>query len=369
MRTSASSRRSLSAISACLVAAFAEGCSDSSDPPNENLGTETSSTTGSATSNSGPTVSGSMTTAGSVTTASTSSSVTGSSATTIGTTGATGTSASSGGATTTATATEGASSTTGGGMTGTGGATSTSTVTGTSTAAGGSGGEPSNCPVVPPLMGGQEYCQKEIKGSVGNGYGYEVWAEQMGSGCMRVYGQDATFGANWSNVEDFLARVGLDFNQTQTHSQIGNLVADFAHTLTEEGGGLTYVGIYGWTVEPLVEFYILDDWGETKPAGTASDGSPRTHEGTITADGATYEVWSKFRDDKPAITGDSEDFYQYFSIRETARQCGRISISEHFRQWEELGIELGKMHEAKWLVESQHNSGSIEFTTATVSVE
>ncbi|HEY6724512.1 MAG TPA: glycoside hydrolase family 11 protein, partial [Polyangiaceae bacterium] len=137
----------------------------------------------------------------------------------------------------------------------------------------------------------------------------------------------------------------------------------------EQGGGLTYVGIYGWTVDPLVEFYILDDWGETKPAGTASDGSPRTNEGTLTADGATYDVWSKFRENKPAITGDSEDFYQYFSIRETARQCGRISVSEHFRQWEELGIELGKFHEVKWLVESQNNSGSIEFTTATVAVE
>ncbi len=250
-------------------------------------------------------------------------------------------------------------------MTGAGGATGT----GTSTGAGGSGGTGSECPVVPPLMGGQEHCDKELKGNAGNGYGFEIWSEQMGSGCMTIYGQEAAFGASWNNVEDFLARVGLDFNQTQTHTQIGNIVADFAHTMTEQGGGLTYVGIYGWTVDPLVEFYILDDWGETKPAGTASDGSPRTNEGTLTADGATYDVWSKFRENKPAITGDSEDFYQYFSIRETARQCGRISVSEHFRQWEELGIELGKFHEVKWLVESQNNSGSIEFTTATVAVE
>lgn len=377
MSSLAPSRRSLCTLTACLVAAFTEGCADSGASGDDSVGTETSttSTTGAASSTGGPTVSGSVTASTSATAASslTSGSVTGSNATTSGSVGGTGTSTSSGGATSTtsASATEGTSSTDGA-MTGTGGATGTvtGTDTGTSTGAGGSGGgTPNDCPVVPALMGGQEYCQKEVKGSVGNGYGYELWSEQMGTGCMRVYGQEATFGAEWSNQEDFLARVGLDFNQTQTHEQIGNLVADFAHMLTEEGGGLTYVGIYGWTVDPLVEYYILDDWGVTKPAGTASDGTPRTHHGTITADGANYEVWSKFREDKPAITGDSEDFYQYFSIRETSRKCGRISISEHFRQWEELGIDLGKLHEAKWLAEAQNNSGSIEFTTATVVIE
>lgn len=208
----------------------------------------------------------------------------------------------------------------------------------------------------------------EQKGDVGNGYGWEIWQE--GSiGCMTVYGVEAAFGASWSNTEDFLARVGLNFNQTQTHTQIGNIYAEFAETKAEENGGLTYIGIYGWTVDPLVEYYILEDWGATKPAGTASDGTPRTHRGTIDVDGATYDVYTKFRENKPAITGDSEDFEQYFSIRQTARQCGRVSVSEHFSKWEELGLPLGKFHEAKWLLEAQDNSGSIEFTTATVVVE
>jgi hypothetical protein len=203
---------------------------------------------------------------------------------------------------------------------------------------------------------------------VGNGYGYELWSDELGTGCMTVYGVDATFGATWSGVDDFLARVGLDFNQTQTHSQIGNIYAEFAETKTDDGG-LTYIGVYGWTVEPLREYYILDDWGSTKPAGVASDGTPRTHAGTISVDGATYDVWTKLRENKPAITGDSETFEQYFSIRETARQCGRISVSEHFSQWEGLGLPLGKMHEAKLLLEAQNNSGSVEFTTATVVAE
>jgi hypothetical protein len=165
-----------------------------------------------------------------------------------------------------------------------------------------------------------------------------------------------------------LARVGLDYNQTQTHQEIGEISATFSETKTDDGG-LTYIGIYGWTVNPLREFYIMEDWGLEKPGGFSSDGTPRDEVGTLEADGETYDVWKKTRVDKPAITGDSETFDQYFSIRRTARQCGTISISEHFRQWEELGLPLGDMHEVKLLVEAQGNSGSIQVTSATFTVE
>ena len=104
------------------------------------------------------------------------------------------------------------------------------------------------------------------------------------------------------------------------------------------------------------------------PAGIASDGTPRDHVGTITVDGGTYEVWKKTRTNKPAITGDNKTFDQYFSIRQTARQCGHISISEHFTQWNNLGLPLGKLYEAKILVEAQDSTGTVELTKATVTV-
>ena len=231
----------------------------------------------------------------------------------------------------------------------------------------GAAGAVSTCPTVPPLTGGTKYCSNKT-GSAGGGYSYELWAEGTGSGCMTVYGVGANFGASWSNVEDFLARIGLSFDQTKTPAQIGTISADFAETKTGNDG-LVYVGIYGWTVNPLREYYILDDWGSTKPAGIASDGTPRDNVGKITVDGATYDVWKKTRTNKPAITGDNKTFDQYFSIRQTARQCGHISVSEHFSKWIGLGLQLGNLYEAKLLLEAQDSTGSIEFTTATVRVE
>jgi len=265
----------------------------------------------------------------------------------------------------------GASGAAGGGGRGSGGVTGMAGAAGGASgrggASGGAGGSASTCTPGTPLTGGTQYCSN-IKGNIAGGYSYELWAEGSGTGCMTVFGVDARFKATWTNVEDLLARVGLSFDQTKTPAQIGTISADFAETKTGGTAGLVYVGIYGWTVDPLREYYILDDWGSTMPAGTASDGTPRDHVGTITVDGGTYEVWKKTRTNKPAITGDNKTFDQYFSIRQTARQCGHISISEHFSQWNSLGLPLGKLYEAKILVEAQDSSGTVDFTKATVTV-
>ncbi|MBN1606044.1 MAG: glycoside hydrolase family 11 protein [Polyangiaceae bacterium] len=281
---------------------------------------------------------------------------------------------STGGATTTGGSTMTGGSSGSGGVPATGGA-ATGGVEGGSTGGGGAGtggtdatgGTANTCPPATPLTGGSEYCSNQ-KGDAGHGYSFELWASEGGEGCMTVRRVDANFGATWGNVDDFLARVGLDFDRTKTPAQIGDISAEFAETKTGDTG-LVYVGVYGWTVDPLREYYILDDWGTTQPGDTASDGTPRDHAGTITVDGDTYEVWTHTRVDKPAITGDSETFDQYFSVRRTARQCGHISISEHFSEWTRLGLNLGKLVEAKLLVEAQNGSGTLDFTTATVVVE
>jgi hypothetical protein len=260
-----------------------------------------------------------------------------------------------------------------GGTTGTGGTMSSGGITGTGGptgaggVSGGAGGTSSTCPPATPLTGGKQYCSN-TKGSVGGAYAYELWASGSGSGCMTVYGVNANFSATWTNVGDFLARIGLGFDETKTPAQMGTISSDFAETKTGNSG-LVYVGIYGWSVNPLREYYIVEDWGSSKPAGVASDGTPRTQVGTITVDGDTYDVWKHTQTNKPAITGDNQTFDQYFSVRQTARQCGHISISEHFSQWAGLGLQLGNLEEAKLLVEAQNSSGTVAFTTATVVVK
>jgi len=236
---------------------------------------------------------------------------------------------------------------------------------------GGTGGAPTSCLPGSSLTGGTQYCSNS-KGTAGPGYAYERWSSGQGSGCMTVYGVDAKYSASWTEANDFLARAGLTFDKTKTPDQIGTISAEFAETKTEvpmEGKtSKIYLAVYGWTVTPLAEYYVIEDYGDFVPGPAASDGSPRTHQGTITVDGGTYDVWSLAVKDKPAITGDHEDFNQYFSVRQVRRQCGHVSVSEHFSKWASLGLPLGKLEETMFLMEAQNNSGTVSVTTATITV-
>jgi endo-1,4-beta-xylanase len=199
---------------------------------------------------------------------------------------------------------------------------------------------------------------------VAGGYSYQLWSNGIGSGCMTPFGVNAAYKANWSNVGDFLARVGLGWNSTQTFDQLGTISADYAYTKTGSGGGFSYIGIYGWSENPLVEYYIVDDWyGSGVPTGGG------TKKGTFSVDGGTYNVYMHTQTNQPAITGGNATFPQFFSVRQTARQCGHISITEHFKEWATLGLTLGKMEEARILVEVGGGVGTIEFTSATVTAQ
>ncbi|HXJ18943.1 MAG TPA: glycoside hydrolase family 11 protein [Polyangia bacterium] len=273
----------------------------------------------------------------------------------------------------------------GGGSPGTGG-TPTGGVKGTGGAAGGaghgatgggSGGSTSNmdasvdgadmpCPTVPPRTGGMQICNAPTAGESGNigstGYSYNFWSDGKGSGCMTVYGTDAAFKANWMNVSDWIARVGLAFDKSKTYTQIGTFSSDFAYTMTGiTTGGFGNIGIYGWSVSPLHEYYIAENWLGKKPNFTKV--------GTFTIDGeGTYDVMTNQQKNAANITGTNQDFVQFWSVRTSPRQCGHISISKHFDEWASLGLTLGNLEETRILVEGQNNSGTIDFTTATVVV-
>ncbi|HEX3903977.1 MAG TPA: glycoside hydrolase family 11 protein [Polyangia bacterium] len=259
--------------------------------------------------------------------------------------------------------TTGAAGTGSGGTSGTGGAKGGSTGSGGAGSGGttGTGGTTSAaCTPGASWTGGKTFSSNS-QGNVGNGYSYQYWSNGVGSGSMTVAGVDAKFSATWSNAGDFLARVGLGFNSTKTPAQIGTVSADFAETKTGGSGGFSYVGIYGWSENPLHEYYIVEDWFGSRPV-------PGTKVGTITVDGGAYDVYTHTQTNQPAITGGNQTFVQFFSVRQTARQCGQISISQHFSQWASLGLQLGNLEEARLLVEAGNNSGSINFTTATVTV-
>ena len=192
-------------------------------------------------------------------------------------------------------------------------------------------------------------------GNVGSSpYHYEIWY-QGGNNTMTSY-DNGTFKASWSGTNDFLARVGFKYDEKSTYEEVGPIEAYFKWNKSGSAGGYNYIGIYGWTVDPLVEYYIVDDWFN-KPGQNLLN----QRKGEFTVDGDTYEIWQNQRVQQPSIKGTST-FPQYFSVRRSSRNCGHIDITAHFKKWEELGMKMGKMYEAKVLVEAGGGSGSFDVT-------
>jgi hypothetical protein len=221
-----------------------------------------------------------------------------------------------------------------------------------------------DCGAPPPaLQGGIQGCQAEDQGSV-SGQDWFLWYTG-GSGCMTAYDNlSGAFNAQWNNPGDFLARIGFWFDETQKFEELGEIGADLRFTRQGNAGGFSFIGIYGWSTNPIVEYYIVEDSFGNGPVQPFGD----QLRGNFTVDGAQYNLYSGNKQNQPNITGTNANFTQVVSVRQNPRQCGHVSISEQFRQWQRIGVNLGFAKEAKILVEAGGGNGSITFTHANVTV-
>lgn len=191
-----------------------------------------------------------------------------------------------------------------------------------------------------------------------DGYSYEVWLDNTGGNGSMTLGKGAAFKAEWSasvSQGNFLARRGLDFDSQKKkatdYPYIGmDYEADYSQT---SSGGNSRLCVYGWFRPtgnaPLVEYYIIEDWKNWRPSAEGSST-------TVTIDGAQYEIF-KIMHTGPTIEGSTQTFPQYFSVRKSTRTSGHITVSDHFKAWENQGWGIGNLYEVALNAEGWESSG------------
>lgn len=160
-----------------------------------------------------------------------------------------------------------------------------------------------------------------------NGFFYSFFKD-TGSGCVTL-GSGGNYDVSWNlGTGNLVTGKGW---ATGSPTRVVHYNAGIFQT-----SGVAYLALYGWTRNPLIEYYVVDSWGTFRPPG----GTPV---GSITTDGGTYDLYRTQRVNAPSIDG-IRTFSQYWSVRRTKRPIGinqTITFSNHVNAWRSKGWNLG----------------------------
>src|SRR5215469_7850337 len=148
-----------------------------------------------------------------------------------------------------------------------------------------------------------------------------------GSACITL-NSATSYSATWSGIGDFVGGVGSNPGSTSANISFSNSLSS--------SGGKTLVSLYGWSTNPLVEYYVEDNYN---PSGNAAG----TFMGTMTSNGGTYNIYEHQQVNQPSIQG-TATFEQYLAIRTSPVTSGTITFSNFVSAWASHGMNLGTMN-------------------------
>jgi endo-1,4-beta-xylanase len=177
-------------------------------------------------------------------------------------------------------------------------------------------------------------------------YTYENW---VNSGSANMTLKTDGFSVNWTGKTQFVGRMGIRPGD-------GSIVTTY--TANFQPSGNSYLCLYGWTTEPLAEYYVVDGWADWRPPGGYAAGSNAL--GTVTSDGGTYDIYKMTRTNEPSIIG-TATFPQYWSVRQQKKTTGgTITLSNHIAAWASKSMPMGTFYEVSMTVEGYQSSGTAD---------
>lgn len=149
-----------------------------------------------------------------------------------------------------------------------------------------------------------------------NGFFWSLYRE--GGSATITQGSAGNFAISYSNVTDVVGGKGWNPGSART---IGYNVGALS-------GSYNFVGIYGWTTSPLIEYYVAEK-------GNVTGG---TFVNNVSSDGHSYAFYKFQRVNEPSIIG-TATFWQYkdnWGGASTAKNMS-VNMANHINNWRSHG--------------------------------
>ncbi len=184
-----------------------------------------------------------------------------------------------------------------------------------------------------------------------NGFYYQMYLSS-GTACMTL-GAAGNYSTTFSLGSSGNMVAGKGWSTGSTTRVVGYNAGVF------NPGNNGYLSLYGWSTNPLVEYYVVDSWGNFTPPGSGA-----TLMGTVSSDGGTYNIYRTQRVNAPSIIGNAT-FYQFWSVRTAKRAQAHnntITFANHVNAWRSHGMNLGTMNYQILATEGFGSNGSSNVT-------
>jgi endo-1,4-beta-xylanase len=154
------------------------------------------------------------------------------------------------------------------------------------------------------------------------------------------------FAITYNNVNDIVGGKGWNPGSAR----------NVGYNVGSQSGSYNFVGVYGWTTSPLIEYYVAE-------RGSVTGG---TFVNNMSSDGHSYSFYKQQRVQKPSIIG-TATFWQYKDTWGGAGigQNRSVNMGNHINNWRNNGNQgFGSFNYMVFAMEAFGNkSGSINATT------
>ena len=189
----------------------------------------------------------------------------------------------------------------------------------------------------------------QVEAAQGTDHGY-FWSlyREGGSGSI-TFPQAGTYAGNfqitYSGVNDIVGGKGWSTGAARTVN----------YNIGSQSGSYNFVGVYGWTTSPLIEYYVAE-------RGSVTGG---TSIGSVSSDGHSYSCYKQQRVNAPSIQG-TATFWQYKNTwgGATTGSNRKVTMGNHINKWKSSGGQgFGSYNYQIFAMEAWGNkSGSINAT-------